>query len=126
MLDEIAKLSTKIESNSFDCVDLVKCIFNLNDTDIKVLKSFSGNKGNTILGISKKLKKDRSTIHRSLEKLISCKICYKERKSGKTRGFIDYYYRIPLEEIYKKAEKNLDQCYTKIKKMLSQLDENWI
>ena len=126
MLDEVAKLSTKIESNNFDCIDLIKYIFNLNDTDIRVLKSFSGDKGNTIAGISKKLKKDRSTIHRSLEKLISCRICYKERKSGKIRGFVDYYYRIPLKEIYKKSEKKLDQCYTKIKKMLSELDENWI
>ena len=57
MLDEVAKLSTKIESNNFDCIDLIKYIFNLNDTDIRVLKSFSGDKGNTIAGISKKLKK---------------------------------------------------------------------
>lgn len=126
MLAEIAKLSTKIESNNFDCLDLIRCIFNLNETDIKVLKSFQENNGTTISNISKKIKKDRSTVHRSLEKLMSCKICYKERKSGKTRGFVDYYYRIPLDELYKKAEKNLDQCYAKIKKVISKLDKDWI
>jgi len=122
MLEELSKMSTKINSGEFNCFDLVRCVFNLNETDIQILQSFDKNNGKTIKQITQKINKDRSTVHRSLEKLISCNICYKERKSGNTRGFVDYYYRISDKDIFKKAEINLDICYSSIKKMLVEFE----
>ena len=121
MLEKLSQISTKLDCENINCVDLVRCIFNLNETDILILKSIPEKEGRNIKDITKKIKKDRSTIHRSLEKLVSCNICYKERKSGKNRGFIDYYYAIPEKELIRKAEKNLDDCYIKIKTMLNEL-----
>ena len=121
MLEKLSQISTKLDCGNINCVDLVRCIFNLNETDILILKSIPEKEGRNIKDITKKIKKDRSTIHRSLEKLVSCNICYKERKSGKNRGFIDYYYAIPEKELIRKAEKNLDDCYLKIKTMLNEL-----
>ena len=123
MIEKIPELSTKVEFGNFKCADLVKCVFNLSITDMNILRLFSETDGMTIKDITKEIKKDRSTVHRSLEKLISCKLCYKERKSGKNRGFVDYYYKIPNQEIYKKAESYLDQCYTKIKELIKENSE---
>ena len=120
MIEKIPQLSLKAESGNFKCADLVKCVFNLSITDMNILRLFSETDGKTIKDITKEIKKDRSTVHRSLEKLISCKLCYKERKSGKNRGFVDYYYKIPNQEIYKKAEFYLDQCYIKIKELIKE------
>ena len=121
MLEKLFQISTKLDCENINCVDLVRCIFNLNETDILILKSIPENEGRSIKDITNIIKKDRSTIHRSLEKMVSCNICYKERKSGKNRGFIDYYYAISEKELIRRAEKNLDDCYIKIKKMLSEL-----
>ncbi len=123
MLENIMGISTKMDFDNINCYDIVKCIFNLKNTDLKVLQSFNKNDGVTISQLTKKIGKDRSIIYRSLEKLISCKLCYKERKSGEKRGFIDYYYRIPIEDILKITEKNLDKCYLKIKKIINNSDE---
>ena len=123
MLEKLSEISTKLDYNKVSCVDLVRCIFSLNETDILILKSIPENEGKNINDITKDVKKDRSTVHRSLEKLISCNICYKERKSGKKRGFVDYYYSIPEKVLIKRAEKNLDECYLKIKKMLRDLEK---
>jgi predicted transcriptional regulator len=123
MLKKLAQISTKLDYDKLSCVDLVRCIFSLNDTDILILKSIPEYEGRNIKDITKIIKKDRSTIHRSLEKLVSCNICYKERRSGENRGFIDYYYTIPEKELLRKAEKNLDDCYLKIKKMLRELED---
>ena len=120
MIEKIPELSTKVEFGNFKCADLVKCVFNLSITDMNILRLFSEADGKTIKDITKEIKKDRSTVHRSLEKLVSCKLCYKERKSGKNRGFVDYYYKIPNHEIYKKAESYLDQCYSKIKGLIKE------
>ena len=122
MLEKITEISAKIEHGELTCFDFIRCVFNLKETDIYVLQSISKAKGKTINEITKTLKKDRSTVHRSLEKLVTCNLCYKERKSGKNRGFADYYYIIPEKEILKKAEKNLDRCYLNIKKMISEVE----
>jgi len=120
MIEKIPQLSEKAEYGNLKCADLVICVFNLNLTDMSILRLFSENEGKTIKDITKEIKKDRSTIHRSLEKLISCKLCYKERVSGENRGFVDYYYKIPNQEIYKKAEFYLGQCYKKIKDLIKE------
>jgi predicted transcriptional regulator len=83
MLEKITEISVKLEYGEFTCFDFIRCVFNLNETDIYVLQSISKGNGKTIIEITKTLKKDRSTVHRSLEKLVTCNLCYKERKSGK-------------------------------------------
>jgi len=124
MLENIVGISTKMDFDNINCYEIVKCIFNLNNTDLVILQSFNKNDGMTINQIKSKIEKDRSIIYRSLEKLITCKLCYKERKSGEKRGFIDYYYRIPIKEVFKITEENLDKCYLKIKKMINDMDKN--
>jgi predicted transcriptional regulator len=124
MLEKLIQISTKLTQENINCIDFIQCIFGLNVTDIQVLRSIPKKTGINISDISKTIKKDRSTVHRSLEKLIMCKICYKERKSGTQRGFVDYYYAIPENELLKIAEENLDVCYSSIKKMLHELKTN--
>ena len=119
MLENIMNISTKMDFDKINCYEIVKCIFNLKNTDLKVLQSFHKNQGVTINQLTMKIGKDKSIIYRSLEKLISCKLCYKERKSGEKRGFIDYYYRIPIKDILKITEENLDRCYLKMKKIIN-------
>jgi len=96
-------------------------MFNLNETDIRLLQILQKSEGMTIHEVSKVVKKDRSTIHRSLEKLIACRLCFKKRQSGTIRGFVDYYFVIPEKDILRKAEDTLDICYSKIKKMIQEL-----
>jgi predicted transcriptional regulator len=117
-------ISTKMDFDNINCYEIVKCIFNLNNTDLVVLQSFNKNDGFTVNQLKNKIGKDRSIIYRSLEKLITCKLCYKERKSGEKRGFIDFYYRIPIKEIFRITEENLDKCYLKIKKMINDMDKD--
>ena len=124
MLEKISEISVKLDFGEFTCSDFIRCVFNLNETDIRVLQSISGDTGGTVNEITQAIKKDRSTIHRSLEKLVACNLCYKERKGRKNRGFVDYYYNIPENEALKKAEKNLDRCYIKIKQMLRDVKKN--
>ncbi len=122
MLENLSEISTKTSLDEFTCGDLVRCAYNLNETDMNVVRLCSGNGGKTVREISEGIEKDRSTTHRSLEKLMACGLCYKERQSGKPRGFVDYYFILPKKEILKKAEGGLDKCYLSIKKMLKEPD----
>ena len=120
MLKKMLQFSVKEKTDKFTCSELVQCVFNLSDTDLRVFVTASEKEGITVNQIGRLLKKDRSTVYRSLEKLIACNICYKERKSGPTRGFVDYYYTIAVKEVFKKAEQRLDTCYLKLKKIMQE------
>ena len=124
MLRDLMKISAKFHQEQFSCTDLVQCIFNLNETDIKILQTFPDDTGMTSKHIAKIIGKDRSTVYRSLEKLIACKLCYKKRKGKASRGFEDRYYIVPKQEILRAVEQNLDRCYSDVKKMLDNMDKN--
>ena len=116
------KLSTKLHREQFGCADLVKCVFDLSETDINILQNLPEDDGITSKHMAKIIGKDRSTVYRSLEKLITCQLCFKERKGKADRGFEDWYYLVPKQEILRVIEHNLDECYADVKKMLKQLD----
>jgi predicted transcriptional regulator len=123
MLQKLFQYSIKIDSTTYTCSDLLRCLFNLNDTDLQVFNAIPEQGGTTIEKITSLVKKDRSTVHRSLEKLIACALCFKERRSGRTRGFLDYYYAAPMKEILQRAEQHLDTCYHKFKEIIRKEQE---
>jgi len=122
MLDEFPSLSARAGVNELGCYDVVRCIFNLTDTDIQVLKVLSEDRTETAASVGRMIEKDRSTAHRSLEKLVSCGLCIKERKGNKPRGFSNVYRRIGKRQLYSKTKDNLDHCYNKINRILEDLN----
>ena len=121
MLDKFGKLS-RMDPESLSCLDVVKCIHNLTDTDILILDNLPRNEAITAQDVSKLIGKDRSTAHRGLEKLVACGVCYKEKRAGTPRGYSNYYHRVPDRELYKMTEESLDKCYAKVKKALKKID----
>ena len=124
MLDEFPALSTRADQGALTCHDLVKCIFNLNQTEVSILRSLPEDDPRTPNDMAEVMKKDRSTVYRGLEKLVSLGLAYKERKGGESRGFSNVYSRVPEKELFRKAEKSLDECYAKIKTILKETSES--
>ncbi len=123
MIEKMGKLS-RMEPNSLSCLDVVRCIHGLTDTDIKTLESLPSTDGITAHDVGEAIGKDRSTAHRSLEKLVSAGICFKEKRSGTPRGYSNYYQRISTKDLYKMTEKSLDECYAKVKVALDNVKDN--
>ena len=122
-MDDFPALSARVKRGRFTCYDLVKCMFNLNETDIALLKVLKEKKPLTPGESAELVGKDRSTSYRSLEKLVSCGLAYKERKGGKSRGYSNVYRRLPVREMNQKAEQLLDECYAKTKARLKEMAE---
>jgi predicted transcriptional regulator len=116
-------LSTLARLDDISCFDVVRCIFNLTQTDITVLTFIPENGNMTASAIGGAIGKDRSTAYRSLEKLVACGICNKERKAGERRGYVYEYHRIPDKELYRKTMENLDKCYAKVRTALGELEK---
>ena len=121
MMKEMKALSTMARLESPDCFDVVQCIFSLTDTDLMVFKNVPTENGIKAKEIALIIGKDRSTVQRSLDKLISAGMCFKEKKTNETRGYSYIYIRISDRELFKMTEGNLDRCYDKVRKALKEL-----
>ena len=111
------------DTKNLKCDGAVKCIFNLNELDIKVYKELTKEENIRADELAEILKKERSTVYRSLQKLTKCGICIKQIKNLEKGGYFHTYSCSGKLEIKRAAEECLEEWYQSIKKMLSQLNE---
>jgi len=105
------------------CKDIIQNIYNLNDLDILVYNNLKKSKESRVNSIAKKLKKERSTIYRSLQKLTSSKLCIKKTKTIKSGGYYHTYFCNDINIVRREIEGCIDNWYLMIKKTLKRLDD---
>jgi len=118
MLTSFPMMSAKAGDGSLTCYDLIKCMFNLNATEVSVLQEIQESEPMMAAEVAELIGRDRSTTYRALEKLVSCGLAYKERRGGEPRGYSNVYSAVPEIELVRRAESALDACYAKIKSIL--------
>ena len=109
--------------NNICCDDILQCVFNLNTLDFNVyqkLKEIGESRADIL---ATEIKKERSTVYRSLQKLTCCGICKKITKTIPKGGYY-HMYQCNDPKIIKSA---LDECienwYTQMKKTLKNFDD---
>lgn len=99
------------------CSDTLVCILDLTSLDIEIYRLLLNTKKRAN-EISQEMSKDRSTIQRSLHRLVSCGICRRERHFLEKGGH--YYVYSAIHP--KKAKEMLKKCIEKWhKKMIDSL-----
>ena len=103
------------------CEDIIKCVFDLNVLDLNVYKKLKETGESTVDTLTKKLKKERSTIYRSLQKLTLCGLCIKKTNTIDTGGYYHTYLCTDVK-LAKKIESCIDTWYKSMKEMIKLLD----
>jgi len=91
----IAFISKNKNNKNVDKLQLIKCLYNLSDLDIKVYKTLVELDGATVKELAERLNYSRSSIQKSLYKLISKKLVERKKILGK-RNYKYLYFPIPL------------------------------
>jgi predicted transcriptional regulator len=105
------------------CNDVIQCIFNLNDQDIKLFKELKKTGEIRADNLSKIIKKERSTIYRSLQKLTGAKLVIKNTNNIESGGYYHTYKCNDKNEIKKNLDNCVDNWYKKLKKTLLQIEK---
>jgi predicted transcriptional regulator len=115
----------KLQDNTvgFNCDDAVKCIFNLNELDIRVYNELKKRGNMRANELAQYLHRERSTIYRSLQKLTKCGICIKKTKTLEKGGYYHSYSCSETKNIKKSANQCLERWYHLVKNTLSRLNE---
>ena len=108
--------------DDINCDNVIQCIFELNELDIRVYKTLKEMDELRADELAKILKKDRSNVYRSLQKLTCCKLCLKEQRNIQNGGYYHIYKIINTTEIKKDLEKQIDNWHKKMVNTLKELD----
>jgi predicted transcriptional regulator len=105
-------------SKKICCDDVIRCIFNFNNLDLNVYKKLLEDGESKAQDLANKLKKERSTVYRSLQKLTKCGLCIKKSNKISTGGHFHTYECIDSKLIKMKIESCLNDWYKSMKETL--------
>jgi len=96
-----------------ECSDVLRFILDLNELDMRVYRYLAVN-AERADELAEKVGKDRSTIHRSLQKLVACGLCKRERRLLGGGGHYYIYAAVPPEVVKETIKSCIDNWYGKM------------
>jgi predicted transcriptional regulator len=107
---------TQIDSS---CEDVFACLYNLSTSEINLLTILLKSKGPlTLEALSNKSSRDKGTVFRSLQKLVSLDLCTKESKTLKGGGYYHLYNAVDIDTIEKNIEKRIREIQRSLNKII--------
>ncbi|CAG0992205.1 MAG: transcriptional regulator [Candidatus Methanoperedens nitroreducens] len=101
--------------------DVMRCVFKIKDYEIEVYFYLLDHSGSTIAEVSESLKKDRSSIQRSLQTLMDKGMIERKFRVLGAGGFTYIYTSVPIEETKMIMNRELNVWY----RMMGQLVTNF-
>jgi predicted transcriptional regulator len=111
------------DTKNIQCDDAVKCLFNLNNLDIIIYKTLQKTGEIRADELASLINRERSTVYRSLQKLIKCRMCLKKTKHLQRGGYYHVYECSNNKNIKKHAKKCLDEWYLSLKKTIEKFEK---
>ena len=113
-----------VRSNSNICCDnVIKNVYELNSLDIEVYKKLRELKETRADFLAKEMKKERSTIYRSLQRLTLCKLCNKTTKKIEKGGYYHSYSCNESKKVREDIESCIDRWYDSMKNTLKEFEK---
>lgn len=110
-------------AEDIDCDNVLKCMFNLSELDERILSVLKEGDEYRSNELAEKLERDQSTVYRSLEKLVSCGLLYKEKQTIRKGGYYYLYSARPTDKIKEEATSCLENWYSEVKGAIDQLEK---
>jgi len=106
------------------CSDILKMMFNLKDADLETYKHVITIGEVRADELANKVGKDRTTVYRSLERLVKSGLCEKKKMTLKNGGnYYLYVYREPTT-VKKMLQQCVEEWYSSMKNTLNELERH--
>jgi predicted transcriptional regulator len=105
--------------------DLFIYIYDLSPLDLDILFLLIKNKkAMSLEDIVKEIDRDKSTVFRSLQKLVTLGICFKETKTIKEGGYYHVYSSIDVKAFKIQTEKKVKELEASFHRLLRKFEDN--
>ncbi len=117
-MDSINRLTKK----GACCTDLLTCLYDLKPTDMEALLAVAKNENASLDQIARVVRKDRSSVHRCLSKLVSVDLVNRESKSLKGGGYYHTYAMIDPIIIKKHAHERVREITESLEVLIDRFE----
>ena len=111
-----------VPQNMDHCDDVIRCVFNFNTLDMATYSTLKKKGEVRTDELARIMKRERSTIYRSLQKLTKCGICTKHTKTLPQGGYFHTYTCNNTQDIKKRLALCIESWYTQMKEILNHLE----
>lgn len=100
------------------CQDLLTCLYNLKPTDTEIFLHVATTPNATINKIAEQINRDRSSVHRCLQKLVSAGLVHKQTKTIKCGGYYHIYIATEPEKIKQDARNKVKEITESLERLI--------
>ncbi|ENN96514.1 transcriptional regulator TrmB [Methanocaldococcus villosus KIN24-T80] len=118
----MSKILFKTPCTTWTFDSLMSCVFGIKSSDVRVYFDILKHKNSKITDIANRLNRDRSTIQRSVQNLMSAGLVKRRQINLKDGGYYYVYSAIPFEEVKKKIKETLDIWYNQMKAWVEEIE----
>ncbi len=115
---------SSFDSDDITCFDIIKAFYALTDNELEVLSCVHQGQPVDIKGITDVIPKDRTTISRSIKKLLAIGFVRSEKITLERGGYKFLYSSLSMAEIREKLKQNIEQVNKRMIKAISNLTED--
>lgn len=112
----------KIMSGEGTCRDVLKCLFSLGDFEMSVYKGLLRAGASRVDQLSTLLRRDKSTVYRALQRLVSSGLVLKETVTLKRGGHYHQYIAVPPEKIHERVKTCIDEWFAHVQEAINRFD----
>jgi predicted transcriptional regulator len=109
----------------YSCEDVFACLYNLSTSEISLLTILlKSRKPLTLEFLSNRINRDKGTVFRSLQKLVSLDLCTKESRTLKGGGYYHVYKAVDINRIEKNTERKIREIQKSLNKIMKKFKSN--
>jgi predicted transcriptional regulator len=107
------------------CKDLLSCLYDLSSTDTRLLALLlREGKPKTLDELAGSMERDRGTVFRSLQRLVSLGFCTKQTVNLKEGGYKHLYNTVGVEKIEENAEQRIKEIQSSLKRLMGKFHQD--
>ncbi len=106
------------------CSDLLSCLYNLKTIDLEVFLEVAKQDYATLDQVAESVKRDRSSIHRCLAKLVSTGLVHKQSRTLKGGGYYHVYSAVDPSRIKEHARQKVKEITEGLEDLINNFESD--
>lgn len=107
--------------NRVSCAEVVQCAYDLGDQEVRVFEALNNLGPSRTEEIAKAVGKDPSVVYRNMQKLVSCGIVTKHKRSLPEGGYFHAYEALPKSEVKRRLRACVDDWHAQMVRAIGRL-----
>lgn len=111
-----------IKKEGSSCTELLECFYDLSSNECEAFYQIAAKESVSLDELAFLIKRDRSTTHRLLQKLVGMGLCYKEKVNLPKGGYSHIYRAASITRVKDQLEKRINEYRSNLEDLFGRME----